>query len=107
MGATYLASRPFNEIIVMNETKLLRPFICHRADKISEYANNTEAIQSKVLRRLVDSAASTEWGVKHRYGEVRRYSDFVSRVGVQDYETLKGYIDRMRHGERDILWKGA
>jgi hypothetical protein len=28
-------------------------------------------------------------------------------VGVQDYETLKGYIDRMRHGERDVLWKGT
>jgi hypothetical protein len=91
----------------MNETKLLKPFICHRADKISKYANNTEAIQTKVLRRLVDSAAATEWGVQHNYSEVRRYSDFASRVGVQDYETLKGYIDRMRHGERDVLWKGT
>ena len=91
----------------MNETKLLKPFICHRADKIAKYANNTEAIQSNVLRRLVESAASTEWGVQHHYNEIRRYSDFVSRVGVQDYETLKGYIDRMRHGEKDILWKGA
>ena len=90
----------------MNETTLLRPFICHRADKISEYANNTEKIQSGVLRRLIDTAASTEWGVKHNYGSIKRYSDYASNVGVQDYETLKGYIDRMRHGERDILWKG-
>ena len=90
----------------MNETTLLRPFICRRADKISEYANNTEKIQSGVLRRLIDTAASTEWGVKHNYGSIKRYSDYASNVGVQDYETLKGYIDRMRHGERDILWKG-
>lgn len=90
----------------MNETKLLRPFFCHRADKISKYANRTEAIQSSVLKRLVEGASSTEWGCKHKYGEIRRYSDFSSHVGVQDYESLKGYIDRMRHGEADVLWKG-
>lgn len=90
----------------MNETKLLRPFICRRADKISEYANNTEAIQTKVLKRLIDTAASTEWGVKHNYTSIRTYSDYAAQVGVQDYETLKGYIDRMRHGECDVLWKG-
>ena len=90
----------------MNETSLLRPIICKRAGKISEYGGNTEALQSKVLRNLVESAAGTEWGVKHKYDGIRTYSDFAARVGVQDYETLKGYIERMRHGESDILWKG-
>ena len=90
----------------MNETKLLRPFICRRASKIEKYANNTESIQTQVLERLVGTAASTEWGVKHNYGTIRKYSDFASSVGVQDYESLKGYIDRMRHGESDVLWKG-
>lgn len=90
----------------MNETKLLRPFICHRADKINRYAGNTETIQRKVLTRLIEAATSTEWGIKHNYSGIRRYSDYAAHVGIQDYETLKGYIDRMRHGERDILWKG-
>ena len=90
----------------MNETSLLKSIICRRADKISKYAGNTEAIQNKILRSLIDSAKNTEWGREHKYDEIRRYSDFVTRVGVQDYETLKGYIERMRHGESDILWKG-
>ena len=90
----------------MNETSLLRPIICRRASEISKFGGNTEALQSKVLRNLVESAAGTEWGVEHKYGEIRTYSDFTARVGVQDYETLKGYIERMRHGESDILWKG-
>lgn len=90
----------------MNETKLLRPFICRRADKVAKYANNTEKIQTEVLERLVSAAASTEWGNKHNYATIRKYTDFASSVGVQDYESLKGYIDRMRHGESDVLWKG-
>ena len=90
----------------MNETKLLRPFICRRADKIAKYANNTEKIQTKVLEHLVNDASSTEWGCKHNYAGMHKYSDFASSVGVQDYESLKEYIDRMRHGESDVLWKG-
>ena len=31
---------------------------------------------------------------------------FAARVPLTDYEALKGDIDRMRHGERDILWPG-
>ena len=27
-------------------------------------------------------------------------------VTLNDYEELKGYIDRMRHGEKDVLWPG-
>lgn len=90
----------------MNETKLLRPFLCHRAGNIDKYAGNTEKIQTEVLMRLIGAAASTEWGAAHKYEKINSYSNFASQVGVQDYESLKGYIDRMRHGESDVLWKG-
>ncbi len=90
----------------MDKTTLLRPFFCYRADKIAKYASQTEAIQSRVLARLVNSASKTEWGVAHDYKSIKTYNDFASRVPVQNYETLKGYIDRMRHGESDILWRG-
>ena len=90
----------------MNETKLIRPFLCYRADKIEKYAQNTERIQNKVLQRLMDTASATEWGIKHNYKNIRNYADFASNVAVQDYESLKGYIERMRQGENDVLWKG-
>ncbi len=90
----------------MNKTKLLRPFLCLRADKVAKYAGNTARIQNEVLKRLVTTARNTEWGIKHDYKNIRSYEDFASRVQVQDYESLKGYIDRMRHGEADVLWKG-
>lgn len=90
----------------MNATKLLRPFICQRADEISKYANKTKYIQNEVLMRLVETAADTEWGIEHNYQAIRGYNDFASRVGVQNYETLKDHIDRMRHGHTDVLWPG-
>ncbi len=91
----------------MNITAPVRVILSHRAKAIAKYATETEAIQSRVLTKLLKTATNTEWGVKHNYSNIRNYENFASSVGVQDYETLKGYIDRMRHGESDILWKGG
>ncbi len=91
----------------MNLTPFAKPFFNGRVKKIEKYATATEAIQRDVLKRLVGEAVSTEWGIKHNYSDITQYEQFAKQVGVQDYETLKGYIDRMRRGERDVLWKGG
>lgn len=90
----------------MNLTPFAKPFLIHRVNKIARYATDAENIQRTVLKNLVNSAAGTEWGIKHRYADIKNYEKFAATVGVQDYETLKGYIDRMRQGEKDVLWKG-
>ena len=51
-------------------------------------------------------ARFTEYGRNHLFGEMRNYDDFVKHVPVNTYEELKDDIDRMRHGEKDILWPG-
>ena len=90
----------------MNETSLLNNIFKLRAKKIDKYATEAEAIQMRVLTELVQKAAGTEWGKEHSYSTIRSYKDFARNVPVQDYESLKGYIDRMRHGESDVLWRG-
>jgi hypothetical protein len=90
----------------MNETSLLNNIFKLRAKKIDKYSTEAEAIQMRVLTELVQKAAGTEWGKEHSYSTIRSYEDFARNVPVQDYESLKGYIDRMRHGESDVLWRG-
>ncbi|MDD6780351.1 MAG: GH3 auxin-responsive promoter family protein, partial [Prevotellaceae bacterium] len=48
----------------------------------------------------------TEYGRNHVFKGIKGYEDFAKNVPVNTYEELKGDIDRMRHGERDILWPG-
>ena len=91
----------------MNLTPFARFFLNGRVKAIARYATETEAIQRSVLKRLIDEASATEWGIRHDYPAIRQYEQFASRVGIQDYETLKGDIDRMRRGEKDVLWKGG
>lgn len=91
----------------MNETSLLNNIFRLRAKKIDKYATDAEIIQHRILMNLINKASDTEWGNKHNYSAINGYEDFVFNVPVQDYESLKGYIDRMRHGESDVLWRGA
>ena len=77
-----------------------------RVRQIERYATDAEEIQRRVLQQLVGKAAQTEWGRNYGYADIYDYSDFAGKVPVSTYEEAKGFIDRMRHGESDILWKG-
>lgn len=89
----------------MNSTKLIDKIFSPRRKEIEKYYTKAEEIQNGVFRKLINSASNTEWGKKHNYASIKSYSDF-SKVPVQTYEEVKGYIDRMRHGEENLLWPG-
>ena len=87
-------------------TRLVATALRGRQRSIDAYDTQGEALQRRVLQRLVARGARTEWGAHHGYGDIGSYEAFAARVPITDYEALKGYIDRMRHGERDVLWPG-
>ena len=91
---------------MMNETKILGTFFKPRQKALAKYVNEAESIQDKVLKRLLDRASATEWGMKHDYRTIKNYQDFQQRVTVQTYDDIKDYVDRMRRGEKDVLWPG-
>lgn len=90
----------------MNQTKLISNYFFFRRKDISRYDTHAEELQMKVLRRLTQKARHTEWGESHQFAHIKDYESFAGTSPVNTYEELKGYIDRMRHGEKDILWPG-
>ena len=90
----------------MNETTLIGKYFASRAKAVEKYDTQAEEIQQKVMQKLVRTAAQTEWGTQHHFDQIHSYEDFARAMQVNTYEELKGYIDRMRHGEKDILWPG-
>lgn len=92
---------------MINLTPFIRPVTNCRVRQIERYATAAEAMQRGVLKHLVSEASATEWGIRYNYSSIRNYEQFAAAVGVQDYETLKADIDRMRRGESNVLWKGA
>ena len=74
--------------------------------ELERHYTEGEALQHEVLKSLVERASDTEYGRNHVFKGIKGYEDFAKNVPVNTYEELKGDIDRMRHGERDILWPG-
>ena len=90
----------------MSLTNILSKAFTLRQKEIERYANNAEELQMNALTYLTDAAGDTEYGRQHSFNAVRSYEDFAARVPVNTYEELKADIDRMRHGESDVLWRG-
>lgn len=76
----------------------------NRIEEIARYENNSPDIQKETLFELINSARDTEWGVKHKYQTICSIQDFQQRFPIQDYNSLKPYIDRIRDGEQNVLW---
>ena len=73
---------------------------------MEKHINHGAALQKEVLENLIHEAKDTEYGNKCMFSAIKNYEDFAHHVPVNTYENLKGYIDRMRHGEHDLLWPG-
>ena len=91
----------------MSITSIVRKVFVPRQRELEKYQTEGEALQRAVLSRLVHKAKDTEYGRQHAFTAIKGYDDFSRQVPVNTYEELKESIDRMRHGEADILWPGA
>lgn len=74
---------------------------------ITQYENDAEGLQQRVFKRLIENGQHTEYGKNHHFNTIQHYEDFANNVPVNTYEELKGFIDRMRHGESNVLWPGT
>ena len=90
----------------MSITRLLLPVFHKRYEKLRRSEFRAEEEQRQLLARMLHCASDTEYGRQHGFAEISNYDDFARRVPVNTYEELKGSIDRMRHGEADVLWPG-
>ena len=61
-------------------------------------------VQSDWLKKLLSTAKNTEWGRKYDYKTIDSPGKFKERVPLNDYESLKPFIERLRKGEQNILW---
>jgi hypothetical protein len=61
-------------------------------------------VQDEWLHTLISSAENTEWGKLYDYKSILTVQQFKERVPIQNYDTLKPYIERMLQGEQNILW---
>ena len=91
----------------MNLTSIVNKlYFQPRRRELERYINKGEEMQHEILQYLVKRGKDTEYGRKYLFSTINNYNDFAQNISLNTYEELKGYIERMRHGERNILWPG-
>lgn len=83
---------------------LVSAFIRQRIESIQRASHHPVETQEQLLLRLVQSAKATEWGKRFDFSSVKNSTQFSERIPLQDYESLKPFIERMMQGEQNILW---
>ncbi|WP_299466369.1 GH3 auxin-responsive promoter family protein [Mucilaginibacter sp.] len=85
---------------------LSKVFAWYVNKQLNTIRHNAVALQQKTFSNLINDAKNTAFGTDHHFGEITSYEDFKKNVPVRDYEELRPYIDRITHGEANVLWPG-
>src|SRR5947209_6095891 len=88
--------------------KLLSPTISRLARlrlwSIEQWTNDPSTTQFNVWQDLIASGQYTEFGRLWNFSGLQSLEDYKKNIPVQDYESLKPYIDRMMKGAENVLW---
>ncbi|HPE09349.1 MAG TPA: GH3 auxin-responsive promoter family protein [Saprospiraceae bacterium] len=87
-------------------SKIIKPIAKVIANRIDRWKRTAVADQEHIRRRLVERGRNTVYGKEHQFDKIGSSSAFSTYVPLIDYEGLKPYIDRIKQGERNILWPG-
>lgn len=79
-------------------------FMKKRMHQIELFIKYPYDVQDEWFQSLISSAQYTEWGKDHGYSSIYTQDQFKERVPIQNYDTLKPYIERMLAGEQNVLW---
>lgn len=74
-----------------------------RNNAIDNFLHNPVGTQQQVFNALIGSAQFTEYGKKHGFEHIDSIADY-RKTPVNDYDTLKDYIQRILEGEQNLLW---
>jgi hypothetical protein len=85
---------------------LLSSFIKTKYKRVAGMVANPIECQHQLMLDFVSAAQHTAFGKDHSFNTIKTYEDFKQRVPLRNYEQLRPYIDRIKSGEKDVLWKG-
>jgi hypothetical protein len=74
---------------------------------INAYMKDPVHIQQNWFNKLINKAKETKFGKLNHFSSLQNVKEFQKKVPLNDYESLKPFINRMMKGESDVLWPGV
>jgi hypothetical protein len=75
-----------------------------RLHQIEKFKTNPIEVQETIFRQLIKAGKKTQFGQKYNFSKIKSYEDFAKKVPLNDYESLKPYIDLTMKGQQQIIW---
>jgi GH3 auxin-responsive promoter len=85
---------------------LAKPFANYIYKQIKKGIGTAVEDQEKIFASIVKSASKTLFGTNHSFAEIKTHEDYCRLVPIRDYEAFKPYIEKIKEGKHNILWKG-
>lgn len=85
---------------------LARPFAGYIYKSIQREKQTALDDQDRILRELLKTGRTTDFGKDHRLEAVQSHAEYRQAVPVRDYEQFRPYIDRIKEGKHNVLWRG-
>lgn len=64
------------------------------------------ADQNSIFNSLIKTGIKTEFGKEHDFEKIKTHQDYIRNVPIREYEDFKVYIEKLKQGKQNILWKG-
>ena len=91
----------------MNFKSLLaKPFAHYIYNKVRKSSLTAIEDQFSIFNQLIKVASVADFGKDHHFENISSYKDFIEAVPIRDYEQLKPYIEKIKEGKHNVLWKG-
>jgi GH3 auxin-responsive promoter len=85
---------------------LAKPFASYVTRSIRKEMASALDDQEAIFKNLLRVGSKTVFGKDHHLAEIKAHDEYKKAVPLRDYEQLKVYIDQIKEGKHNILWKG-
>ncbi|MEP6951243.1 MAG: GH3 auxin-responsive promoter family protein [Ginsengibacter sp.] len=85
---------------------MAKPFAIYIYKQIRKSILTAVADQENIFQSILKTGLKTEFGKEHSFDKIKNHNDFVKNVPLREYEDFKKYIEKIKQGKHNILWKG-
>lgn len=83
-----------------------RPFASYISKQVKKGMGTAVEDQEAIFKDLMKTGSKTVFGNDHHLGNINTYDEFKQAVPIRDYEAFKPYINQIKEGKHNVLWKG-
>ncbi len=85
---------------------LAKPFASIIYNRIQKNMGTALSDQESIFKELMKVGSKTSFGSEHKLKDVKNHQDYHQAVPIRDYEQYKIYIDQIKEGKHNVIWKG-